>query len=190
MKKFLLFTLFLALPFKAQAAAEKAIFAGGCFWCMEAEFKHEAGVTEVVSGYTGGTVANPTYEEVSSGTTGHVEAVQVTYDTEKTSYQKMLDIFWSNVDPTDDKGQFCDKGSQYRAGIFTDGDAQKKLAEASKKKVEARIGTSIATAIRPATAFYPAEAHHQGYAEKNALHYKMYRIGCGRDRRLEELNRK
>lgn len=183
-----LFTLFalLLLACNAHAAESKAIFAGGCFWCMEAEFEELEGVGAVVSGYTGGTVENPTYAQVSTGSTGHVEAVEITYDPEKTPYETLLGIFWDNIDPTDAEGQFCDKGSQYLAGIFVTDDAQKALAEASKAKAEKRYG-QVATFIRPAAAFWPAEEHHQGYHAKNQLRYALYKRGCGRDNRLEEL---
>ncbi len=164
-----------------------ATFAGGCFWCMQGEFAAIPGVSKVVSGYTGGTVKNPTYEQVSGGGTGHVEAIEITYDPATVSYQQLLDIFWKNVDPLDEYGQFCDKGSQYRAGIFTHDDEQKKLAEASKEKVASMFKQPVATVIKPASAFYPAEDYHQDYYIKNRTRYKMYRMGCGRDARLEEL---
>lgn len=172
------------------AATEKtalATFAGGCFWCMEPEFHGLEGVNKVVSGYTGGTVAHPTYEQVSSGNTGHVEAIQITYDPAKVSYQKLLEIFWSNVDPLDPHGQFCDKGSQYRAGIFFHDPQQQTLAEASQQKMTQKLGKQVATFIRAAEPFYPAEDYHQEYFIKSKLRYKMYRSGCGRDERLQEI---
>ena len=169
-------------------ATKTATFAGGCFWCMDGEFSAVPGVAHVVSGYTGGTTKNPTYEQVSSGDTGHVEAIEVTYDPAKVSYAQLLDIFWRNVDPLDQYGQFCDKGSQYRAGIYYHGEVQKKLAEASKEHVKAMFkGENIATLIAPASEFYPAEDYHQDYYIKNRIRYKMYRQGCGRDGRLQEL---
>lgn len=164
-----------------------ATFAGGCFWCMQGDFSAIPGVVKVVSGYTGGTTKNPTYEQVSAGGTGHVEAIEVTYDPARVSYQQLLDAFWRNVDPLDQYGQFCDKGSQYRAGIFTHDDEQKKLAEASKQKVQAMFSQPVATLIRPASVFYPAEDYHQDYYIKSRLRYKMYRMGCGRDERLHEV---
>jgi methionine-S-sulfoxide reductase len=176
----------LCLPAMA-AKTEKATFAGGCFWCMDSEFKELNGVSNVVSGFTGGHTQNPTYEEVSSGTTGHFEAIEITFDPDVISYSKLLDLYWHNVDPTDEYGQFCDKGSQYRAGIFYHSDEQKKLAEASLAKVKDLFGQEVATIITPATVFYPAEEYHQDYATKNKLHYKLYRAGCGRDDRLEQL---
>lgn len=172
------------------AAEEKlATFAGGCFWCMEPEYAGIAGVSKVTSGYTGGNVKNPTYEQVSTGTTGHVEAIEVRYDPSKVSYEKLLDIFWGNVDPLDERGQFCDKGSQYLAGIFYHDDEQKKLAEQSKQKIAQTLGKPIATILKPASEFYPAEDYHQEYYIKSRLRYKMYRSGCGRDERLEELRK-
>lgn len=186
--KILAVTLFLigGLVMSMNAKAETAIFAGGCFWCMEAEFEGHKGVDKVLSGYTGGTVENPTYEQVSSGETGHVEAIEVMFDPNVVSYDELLTIFWSNVDPTDKDGQFCDKGSQYHAGIFTFSDAQKAAAEASAKKVEKKLGQELATFIRPAQKFYEAEEYHQGYYKKNALRYKMYKSGCGRAEKLKE----
>jgi len=171
----------------AEPQMKTATFAGGCFWCMEAEFEGIPGVSKVVSGYTGGTVKNPTYEQVSSGDTGHVESIEVTYDPAKVTFQHLVNIFWENVDPTDQYGQFCDKGSQYRAGIFYHDDEQGKIAEASREKVKAMFTQPIATVIRPATEFYPAEDYHQAYYIKNKERYKMYRTGCGRDDRLGDL---
>jgi len=191
MKRWAVFTALFSL-FSGGAMAnvhyETATFAGGCFWCMHAEFAGLDGVINVASGYTGGTTKSPTYEQVSAGGTGHVEAIEVKYDPTKVSYEKLLDIFWENIDPLDEYGQFCDKGSQYRAGIFYHSDAQKKLAEASKEKVKAKFqGRLIATVIRQASEFYPAEDYHQDYYIKNKTRYKRYREGCGRDERLKEL---
>ena len=187
MKKYLLLA---GLLFASHSAmADTATFAGGCFWCMDSEFAGIDGVSKVVSGYTGGTVKNPTYEEVSSGTTGHVESIEVTYDAAKVSYAKLLEIFWENVDPLDEYGQFCDKGSQYRAAIFYHDDAQKKLAEASLEEMKKKFKQPVATQIREASEFWPAEDYHQDYFIKNKMRYKMYRMGCGRDARLEELKK-
>lgn len=169
------------------AEAKKATFAGGCFWCMQGEFEAIPGVSKVMAGYTGGHTKNPTYEEVSTGNTGHVEAIEVTYDPAQVTYPQLLDVFWRNVDPLDEYGQFCDKGSQYRAGIFYHDDEQKKLATASKDKVKAMFKQPVATIISHATVFYPAEDYHQDYYIKNKTRYKMYRMGCGRDTRLEQL---
>ena len=164
-----------------------AIFGGGCFWCMESSFDRLEGVTDVMSGYAGGHVVNPTYEQVSSGTTGHIEVIQVTYNPAKIEFGKLLEIFWENVDPFDAEGQFCDKGEQYVAVIFTADDREKALAEASKLAKEKHFGKPVATKILPKAVFYPAEDYHQEYYKKNPLRYKMYRNGCGRDERLKEL---
>jgi peptide-methionine (S)-S-oxide reductase len=168
---------------------DKATFAGGCFWCMEPPFEGLAGVISVTSGYTGGQKKNPTYEEVSAGVTGHAESVEVLYDPAKISYTKLLDIFWHNIDPTTPNRQFCDSGSQYRSAIFYHNDAQKRLAEESKRKVEElpRFKGKIVTEITAASEFYRAEEYHQQYHKKNPVQYKSYRLGCGRDRRLKEL---
>lgn len=163
------------------APPQKATFAGGCFWCMEGPFEVLEGVTEVVAGYTGGGRANPTYQEVSSGTTGHAEAIQITYDPAKVSYEKLLEIFWLQIDPTDAGGQFVDRGSQYRTAIFYHDTEQKKLAEASKKALAARFNQPIVTGIIPTGKFYPAEDYHQDYHRKNPLRYKRYREQSGRD---------
>lgn len=171
----------------ADTENKTATFAGGCFWCMEPQFAHLDGVSKVVSGYTGGNVANPTYEQVSAGGTGHVEAIQVTYNPSKVNYSQLLNVFWNNIDPLDDNGQFCDKGSQYIAGIFTHDDEQKKLAEESKEMMGKKLGKPIATAIKIASIFYPAEDYHQEFYIKSKDHYKRYRSGCGRDERLEQL---
>ena len=167
----------------------KATFAGGCFWCMEPPFDQLDGVVSTTSGYTGGHVPNPTYEQVSAGGTGHAEAVEVLYDPRKISYAELLDVFWHNVDPVTANRQFCDAGSQYRSAIFYHDEEQKRLAEASKAALErsGKLGKPIVTEIVPAGQFYPAEQYHQDYYLKNPLRYKFYRYSCGRDRRLEEL---
>ncbi len=166
-----------------------ATFAGGCFWCMEHPYDELDGVISTTSGYTGGSTKNPTYKQVSSGTTGHTEAVQVEYDPTKISYQKLLEVFWRNIDPTTPDRQFCDRGSQYRAGIFYHDAEQERLAEESKKHVEATksFPEPVVTEVTQAPEFYPAEKYHQDYYLKNPLRYKLYRHGCGRDRRLEQL---
>ena len=168
---------------------EKATFAGGCFWCMEPPFDRLEGVKSVVSGYTGGYKKNPTYEEVSSGSTGHAESVEITYDPAVTSYQKLLDVLWHNIDPTVKDRQFCDVGSQYRTAIYYHNAEQKRLAEASKKAFEEskRFRGPIYTEVTAATTFYPAEEYHQKYYQKNPVRYKLYRFNCGRDQRLREL---
>jgi len=166
-----------------------ATFAGGCFWCMEPPFDELPGVASTTSGYIGGSKVNPTYEEVVRGNTGHTEAVQVVYDPRKVSYEKLLEVFWRNIDPTTANAQFCDHGSQYRTGIFTHGDDQFRLARASRESLERTkpFREPIVTEITPAKVFYPAEDYHQDYYKKNPLRYKFYRANCGRDTRLEEL---
>lgn len=179
----------LGWPGVAAAAQERAIFAGGCFWCMEAELEATPGVVSVVSGYTGGSVKNPSYAQVGTGKTGHAEAVEVLYDAEKVSYGQLLDVYWSNIDPTDAGGQFADRGSQYRTEIFVLNEEQRKLAEESLKKREAKLKQKIATRITAASEFYPAEAYHQDYAKQNSVHYTAYKYGSGRVKRLKELNK-
>ncbi len=165
-----------------------AIFAGGCFWCMEKPFDQLEGVTETLSGYTGGDKKDPSYSEVSSGTTGHAEAIQITYDPTKISYEKLLEVFWKNIDPTVKDRQFCDYGTQYRSGIFYADEKEKQLAIQSKDKIAALLsGNKVYTEITAASHFYPAEAYHQNYYIKNPVRYKYYRYRCGRDERLEEL---
>ncbi len=166
---------------------DTAIFAGGCFWCVESDFDAIPGVVETVSGYTGGILPNPTYEQVSAGGTGHREVVQITYDPSLVSYSDLLTAFWHSVDPTDAGGQFCDRGESYATAIFVQDDAQRALAEASKREAEVSLGQSIFTTIEAATPFFPAEDYHQDYYEKNPLRYKFYRWSCGRDQRVEEL---
>ncbi len=165
-----------------------AIFAGGCFWCMEQPFDALPGVVETTSGYTGGTVENPSYQEVSGGGTGHIEAMEVRYDAAQVDYETLLGTFWHNIDPLDDRGQFCDKGSQYRSAIFYDTPEQQALAEESKKAIAQSLNQgAIATEILPAATFYDAEDYHQNYYQTNPIRYKVYRFGCGRDRRLAEV---
>jgi peptide-methionine (S)-S-oxide reductase len=173
----------------AFAVSAKATFAGGCFWCMEPPFEKLDGVLSVTSGYTGGKKANPTYEEVSSGGTGHLESVEILFDPAKVSYEQLLEVFWRNVDPTDGGGQFCDRGEQYRTAIFVHDAAQRSAAEASKAALDAakRLPGPVVTPILAASAFYPAEEYHQDYWKKNPLRYRYYRGGCGRDERLKEL---
>ncbi len=167
----------------------KAIFAGGCFWCMEPPFDKLPGVMSTTSGYTAGRTADPTYEQVSSGNTGHTEAMLVVYDPSKVSYAKLLEVFWRNIDPVAVNRQFCDVGDQYRSGIYPIGDEQRRLAEASKKVLEesGRFPRGIATEIKTASRFYPAEEYHQDYYLKNPARYKFYRFNCGRDQRLRDV---
>jgi len=191
----LLVGLFLALAALAGARAQApqnpptaiATFAGGCFWCVEADFDKVEGVISTTSGYTGGHMANPTYEQVSHGGTGHAEAVEIAYDPAKVSYSRLLDVFWHNIDPLAKDRQFCDHGDQYRSAIFYRGEEQRALAEASKAVVEKRFKQPVATQIVPAGPFYKAEEYHQDYYLKNPVRYKFYRFNCGRDARLEEL---
>jgi peptide-methionine (S)-S-oxide reductase len=189
----------LAVPLAAQtpnstgesSATDNAVatFAGGCFWCMEPPFDKVDGVISTISGYTGGKVENPSYEQVSAGGTGHAEAVQVRYDPRKVSYDQLLEIFWRNVDPITPNRQFCDGGSQYRSAIFYHGAEQQRLALASRQAIvdSKRFDRPIVTEIVAAGAFYPAEDYHQDYYVKNPVRYKFYRWNCGRDQRLEQL---
>ncbi len=164
-----------------------ATFAGGCFWCMEPPFDELPGVVSTTSGYTGGRNANPTYEHVSSGTTGHAESVQVRYDPKKVSYETLLEVFWHSIDPLTANRQFCDRGPQYRSAIFYHDEEQRRLAESSKEALNGRFAEPIVTEIEPAGAFYPAEEYHQDYYKKNPVRYKLYRWNCGRDARLSQV---
>ena len=175
-----------AAPAPAQERA-KATFAGGCFWCMEPPFDKLDGVISTTSGYTGGRKANPTYEEVSAGTTGHTEAVEIVYDPRKVTYARLLEVFWRNIDPSTADRQFCDVGSQYRAAIFYHDEAQRRLAEQSKQAVAQRLRRPVVTEVQPAAPFYVAEDYHQDYYKKNPIRYRYYRTGCGRDQRLEQI---
>lgn len=171
----------------SDARAASAILGGGCFWCMETDFEKLAGVTDVVSGYSGGSEQNPTYEQVSAHKTGHVEVVQVTYDPAKLSYEKLLDWYWHHVDPLTAGGQFCDRGAQYRTVIFYANEQEKAAALASKAALEAQLGKPFATDILPAGSFWPAEDYHQDYAKKNPVRYNYYRWSCGRDERVKQV---
>ena len=198
MMKRLLATLLLAAglmvgPSGAQDTASpplaKATFAGGCFWCMEPPFDELAGVVSTTSGYTGGQQDHPTYEQVSAGGTGHAEAVEILYDPAKISYERLIEVFWHNIDPLDASGQFCDRGDQYRTAIFTHDAAQFQASQASKRALEdsQRLGKPIQTEIVSASTFFPAEDYHQDFYQKHPLKYKFYRYSCGRDSRLREL---
>ncbi|MGD8934098.1 MAG: peptide-methionine (S)-S-oxide reductase MsrA [Gammaproteobacteria bacterium] len=173
----------------ADSRTELATFAGGCFWCMEPPFDKLEGVIATTSGYTGGHQADPTYKQVSSGNTGHTEAVQIEYDPEKISYEELLAVFWKNIDPTTADRQFCDHGSQYRSGIFYHNEEQKIAAEKSLQELQQTkpFDDPVVTEITAVTVFYPAEEYHQDYYQKNPLRYKYYRFACGRDQRLEKL---
>lgn len=183
------------LIFSSASAAEKrskaetatAIFAMGCFWCAEADFEKVDGVIDVVSGYTGGRLLNPTYEQVSAGGTGHYEAVRVTYDPAKVKYSDLLSVFWKNVDPFDTAGQFCDKGESYRAALFPGSAPERKAAFASRDYLVGFFKRDLATKIETRAAFYPAEGYHQDYYKKNPIRYRYYRSRCGRDDRLAEV---
>jgi peptide-methionine (S)-S-oxide reductase len=164
-----------------------ATFAGGCFWCMEPAFDKLDGVISTTVGYTGGKKEDPTYEEVSAGTTGHAEAIRVEFDPQKITYEDVIAVFWRNIDPTTPNRQFCDVGTQYRTAVFYHNDEQRRIAEKTKKEVEQRLQHVSATEIVPASTFYPAEDYHQDFYKKNPDHYRRYRQGCGRDDRLEEL---
>jgi len=188
---FAVLALTIAASFGASAQTQPgqavAVFAGGCFWCTEADFDKVPGVIATTSGYIGGTVANPTYEQVSAGRTGHAEAVEVVYDPGKVSYERLLAYYWRTVDPTVKDRQFCDTGNQYRTAIFVRNDEERRLAETSKKKVEEELKKPIYTEIAAAGPFYKAEEYHQDFYKKNATKYKFYRWNCGRDQRLEQV---
>ena len=177
-----------AMP-PAKAGAAKATFAGGCFWCMEEVYDKVPGVTRTVSGYMGGKVKNPTYEQVSTGRTGHAEVVLVEYDPAKVSYAKLLEVFWRNIDPTQKDAQFCDHGPQYRSGIFYHDAEQKRLAEDSRRTLQKTkpFRGEIVTEVTAASEFYAAEDYHQDFHQKNPTRYKFYKSGCGRDARLQQL---
>lgn len=171
----------------AQAETATATFAGGCFWCVEADFDKVDGVLETVSGYAGGNTVDPSYREVVSGRTGHAEVVQITFDPSIVSFARLLETFWVNIDPTVINRQFCDSGNQYRTAIFFHDENQQVLAVASARQVAEKLGTTVHTQIVPLEAFYPAESYHQDYYKKNPLRYNSYRTGCGRDRRLRQI---
>ena len=182
------FLLTILLSFASNVAADKTILAGGCFWCMESDFEKLEGVTDVISGFTGGTLKNPTY---NGNHEGHYEAVEITYDPEKVSYKELLDYYWVNIDPFDDKGQFCDKGPSYLTAIFVANERERKLAEESRRQVVEQFpGKKIITPILNTSIFYPIrgkEIHHQDYYKKSPYRYKVYRWSCGRDKRLKEI---
>jgi len=175
------------VPARAPTTQAAAVFAGGCFWCTEADFDHFAGVVSTTSGYSGGRVANPTYEQVSAGDTGHIESVRVVYDPRRVSYATLVERFFRTIDPFDAGGSFCDRGHQYRSAIFVRNAEERRIAEAAKARVERQLGARIATLILPASAFYRAEEYHQDYYRKNPVRYRFYRWNCGRDQRLREV---
>ena len=176
------------LLYASIAAADKTILAGGCFWCMESDFEKLEGVSEVISGFSGGTLKDPTY---NGNHEGHFEAVEITYDPDKISYNELLDYYWINIDPFDDRGQFCDKGSSYLSAIFVSNEKEKKIAEQSKKEVEKQFpNQKVVTPILEASTFYPikgSESYHQDFYKKSPVRYKIYRWNCGRDKRLMEI---
>jgi peptide-methionine (S)-S-oxide reductase len=174
-------------PSEAAAKEATAYFAAGCFWCSEHDFEAVPGVRSVTSGYIGGETTNPTYEQVSSGRTGHTEGIAVVYDSQKVTYEKLLEVFWRNVDPVAVDAQFCDHGRQYRSAIFYRTPEEKALAEKTRAQVQTKLKEKVATEVAPAGKFWPAEEYHQDYAKKNPLRYKFYRFNCGRDARLKEL---
>ena len=189
MKLYLSISTFIILTMcSSTAIADKAVFAGGCFWCMESDFEKLEGVTDVISGFTGGSLENPTY---SGNHAGHYEAVEISYDPNKVTYQGLLDHYWVNIDPFDDRGQFCDKGFSYLSAVFVSSEAQRTLAEASKQKViEQFPKQKVITPILPTSTFYPikgAESYHQDYYKNNPVRYNLYRWNCGRDQRLKEI---
>ena len=179
------------LPVLAAAADGLAVatFAGGCFWCVESDFDSVPGVVETVSGYTGGTLENPAYKQVTAGGTGHREAVQIRYDPKQVSYARLLHIFWRSVDPTDDGGQFCDRGESYGTAIFVGNEEERLLAEASKETLDQSmvLDAPVVTPVETAGAFYPAEDYHQDYYTKNPVRYRFYRFSCGRDSRVQQV---
>ena len=178
-----------SISIAAENDIQVATFAGGCFWCVEADFDNVPGVARTISGYAGGVLIDPTYKQVSAGGTGHREAVQIFYDPKKVGYAMLLDIFWRSVDPTDDGGQFCDRGESYETAIFANSPEQARLAEDSKRKLQlsAVLNQPIVTSIEVAGPFYPAEDYHQNYYQKNPLRYKFYRYRCGRDAQIKML---
>ncbi|MBL1142207.1 MAG: peptide-methionine (S)-S-oxide reductase MsrA [Proteobacteria bacterium] len=191
MSRLLVAILFCSIQFNVYAENKTAVFAGGCFWCMEKPFDKIDGVIRTTSGYTGGHTDNPTYKQTSTGKTGHYEALQVEYDAAKVQYEKLLEVFWKNIDPFDAGGQFCDKGPQYRAAIFTNNEKEIEQAKSSKVDLQNKLKgkAKIVTEILPAKQFYAAEEYHQDYYIKNPVRYRYYRYGCGRDKRLEEVQK-
>ena len=187
-KLLIMLVLFYVLPFSSNLMAAKTVLAGGCFWCMESDFEKLKGVTDVVSGFTGGKIKNPVY---NGNHQGHYEAVEITYDPKIVSYKQLLDYYWLNIDPFDDKGQFCDKGHSYLSAIFVANDEERKIAEASRIEIVAQFpGKKVVTPVLPASTFYPIkgeESYHQDFYKKSPIRYKYYRWNCGRDQRLKEI---
>ena len=187
MKKILLFVTILTLSFNLYAEEKKAYFAGGCFWCMEESFDQIEGVLSSISGYSGGHLKNPTYQDVIYKDTGHVEAIEITYDSKIVSYEKLLNIYWRNIDPFDSEGQFCDKGKSYRSVIFFQNQLEKEFIDKSFKNLESKFNREIVTLVWKFKKFYPAEDYHQDYYEKNFIRYLMYKNGCKREDTLRKI---
>ena len=187
LKKIFIITFLIFSNVSQAESIKKAYFAGGCFWCMEESFEKVEGVLGVISGYSGGTTKNPTYKEVTYGNSGHFETIEVIYDSEKISFEKLLDNFWINIDPFDIKGQFCDKGFSYRSVVFYSKDKEKKLIEKSMDKLEKKFNKKIVTYIRKFDKFYIAESYHQDYYVNNFINYLIYKNGCVREKTLEKI---
>ena len=188
MKNFLLISFLLILTINiVKAETSKAYFAGGCFWCMEEVFEKKNGVKEVISGYSGGTTENPTYEDVTFGNTGHFETIEIIYDQSLVTYEELVNLFWVNIDPFDQQGQFCDKGYSYRSVAFYQNEDEKKIIEESKSEIEKKFNSKVVTYIRDFKKFYKAEENHQDYYEKKFINYLLYKKGCGREKRLNNI---
>ena len=188
MKNFLLICFLLILTINiVKAETSKAYFAGGCFWCMEEVFEKKNGVKEVISGYSGGTTENPTYEDVTFGNTGHFETIEIIYDQSLVTYEELVNLFWVNIDPFDQQGQFCDKGYSYRSVAFYQNEDEKKIIEKSKSEIEKKFNSKVVTYIRDFKKFYKAEENHQDYYEKKFINYLLYKKGCGREKRLNNI---
>ena len=188
MKNFLLICFLLILTINiVKAETSKAYFAGGCFWCMEEVFEKKNGVKEVISGYSGGTTENPTYEDVTFGNTGHFETIEIIYDQSLVTYEELVNLFWVNIDPFDQQGQFCDKGYSYRSVVFYQNEDEKKIIEKSKSEIEKKFNSKVVTYIRDFKKFYKAEENHQDYYEKKFINYLLYKKGCGREKRLNNI---
>tara|TARA_Y100001958_G_scaffold4864_1_gene3026 strand:- start:3185 stop:3760 length:576 start_codon:yes stop_codon:yes gene_type:complete len=187
-KNFLLICFLLILTINiVKAETSKAYFAGGCFWCMEEVFEKKNGVKEVISGYSGGTTENPTYEDVTFGNTGHFETIEIIYDQSLVTYEELVNLFWVNIDPFDQQGQFCDKGYSYRSVAFHQNEDEKKIIEETKSEIEKKFNSKVVTYIRDFKKFYKAEENHQDYYEKKFINYLLYKKGCGREKRLDNI---
>tara|TARA_B100000676_G_scaffold94979_1_gene94878 strand:- start:3235 stop:3810 length:576 start_codon:yes stop_codon:yes gene_type:complete len=187
-KNFLLICFLLILTINiVKAETSKAYFAGGCFWCMEEVFEKKNGVKEVISGYSGGTTENPTYEDVTFGNTGHFETIEIIYDQSLVTYEELVNLFWVNIDPFDQQGQFCDKGYSYRSVAFHQNEDEKKIIEETKSEIEKKFNSKVVTYIRDFKKFYKAEENHQDYYEKKFINYLLYKKGCGREKRLNNI---